>query len=50
MSAEAPRWLSLRPESNSPPCPDVAHKTALLLLRHEHALPVSGAHVSILGR
>jgi hypothetical protein len=50
MSAEAPRWLLIRPESNGPPCPDVAHKPALLLLRHEHVPSVAGAHVSVLGR
>ena len=41
---------SIRPEANSPACPDVAHQPALLLLRHEHALAVSGVEVSVLGR
>ena len=41
---------SIRPEANSPACPDVAHQPALLLLRHEHALAVSGVQVSVLGR
>lgn len=50
MSAEAPRWLSIRPAACRPPSPDVAHQPAVLLLRQEHALAVSGAHVSVLGR
>jgi hypothetical protein len=40
----------IRPEAGSPPCLDVAHQPAILLLRHEHALAVAGAHVSVLGR
>ena len=41
---------SIRPEARRPPCPDVAHQPALLLLRHEHALAVTGVEVSVLGR
>jgi hypothetical protein len=41
---------SIRPEASSPACPDFAHHPAILLLRHEHALAVSGVEVSVLGR
>ena len=41
---------SIRPEACRPPCPDIAHQPAVLLLRHEHALAVSGVEMSILGR
>ena len=41
---------SIRTKACRPPCPDIAHQPAVLLLRHEHALAVSGAGVPVLGR